>query len=91
MVVPRGGGNPHSSAPLGCRKFVIDDCFSVLVAFEVTNLGPGLTVLSAHKVKLCNPLIVFTTTLSGNLCDELTLAAEVNLEPLVLVIETSAP
>ena len=92
VVVPRGGVEPDSSAPFGLRKFVVDDCFHVFVAFEVANLGPSLTIEGARKVKLCYPLIMFpSATLSGYLGDELTLTTEVHLQELIFVIKTSAP
>ena len=91
MVVPLEGDEPDSSTPFRLLKFVIDDCFRVIVAFEAANFGPGLTIESARKVELCYPLIVIPATLGGYLGDELTLTTEVYLQELILVIETSAP
>ena len=91
MVVPFEWDEPDSSTPFRLLKFVIDDCFLVIVAFEASNFGPGLTIEGARKVELCHPLIVIPATLSGYLGDELTLTSEVNLQELIFVIETSAP
>ena len=91
MVVPFEWDEPDSSTPFRLLKFVIDDCFLVIVAFEAANFGPGLTILGARNVELCYPLIVIPATLSGYLGDELTLATEVHLQELIFVIETSAP
>ena len=91
MVFPIEWVEPYSSAVGGLRQFVVDDGFLIRVGFEGGNLFPVLTIERALKIVLFYPLFRISASLSGYLSDKLALAAEVDLNPLIFVIETSAP
>ena len=92
MVFPIEWVEPYSSAVGGLRQFVVDDGVIIRVGFEGGNLFPGLTIERALQIVLFYPLFMsISASLSSYLSDKLALAAEVDLNPLIGVIETSAP